>query len=173
MSGADIHGSMTMREILTAHPHAGRVLLRKYRLVSGSLSDPLEKVVREHGGIELAGLLDEIREAGALQARLQITPLELRASLDAGEDWRLLDVRSPAEVQIVRLEGSVLLDSHRSREILDTWPKQTPLLFYCHKGIRSLEAALHFHAAGFERVRNLTGGIDLWAIDVDPSLPRY
>lgn len=165
---------MSMREVLLAHPHAGRLLVRKYGLSSGySLGETLESVIQRQPGLELADLLREIEEVGAFQRSLQISPLQLKAALDEGEDWRLLDVRTPLEAGLARIEGSQLLDTDRSKEILQSWPKETPLLFYCHKGIRSMEAALHFAAQGFGRVRNLDGGIDRWAVDVDPSLARY
>jgi rhodanese-related sulfurtransferase len=43
----------------------------------------------------------------------------------------------------------------------------------CHHGIRSAQVAIYLARAGFDRVSNLTGGIDAWALEVDPAMPRY
>ena len=52
-------------------------------------------------------------------------------------------------------------------------PKDTFIVFYCHTGQRSLDAATYFAGHGFENVRSMTGGIDLWSRAVDGSVPRY
>ena len=51
--------------------------------------------------------------------------------------------------------------------------KDTPLVFYCHHGPRSQQAADFFCSHGFRNVYNLDGGIDAWSAEVDPSVPRY
>jgi monothiol glutaredoxin len=56
---------------------------------------------------------------------------------------------------------------------IDALPKDTPLAFHCHSGGRSRGAAEHFLKLGFKNVYNLTGGIEGWSRDVDPSVPRY
>ena len=53
------------------------------------------------------------------------------------------------------------------------WPQDTPIVFDCHHGQRSLDAASYFAGHGFTEVRSMTGGIDAWAVEVDPSVPRY
>ena len=47
------------------------------------------------------------------------------------------------------------------------------IVVHCHSGVRSLWAAQHLREAGFRRVLNLTGGIDRWSDEVDPSVPKY
>ena len=53
------------------------------------------------------------------------------------------------------------------------WPKHTPIVFCCHLGQRSLDAASYFAGHGFTEVRSMTGGLDAWSTEVDPSVPRY
>ena len=56
---------------------------------------------------------------------------------------------------------------------LEALPKETPLVFHCHKGGRSQAAAEHFADLGFTNVFNLAGGIDAWSQEIDPEVPRY
>ena len=102
----------------------------------------------------------------------QISPGELRALLDNGEPFELLDVRTPAERAMASIAGSRLLDQALHDELMQR-DRQTPLVFQCHHGIRSQAAAEYFQRAGFRRLYNLRGGIEAWSIEVDPSVPRY
>ncbi len=96
----------------------------------------------------------------------------LKAKMDKGEVFRLIDVRRPDEWETARIEGAELLDSDLSDELM-ALPKNTTLIFQCHHGHRSQRAAMQFVPLGFSNVYNLTGGIDAWSQEVDPSIPRY
>lgn len=100
-----------------------------------------------------------------------IGPRELKERLKAG-GVRLYDVRTPQEREIARIEPSVLLDERARAEIL-ALGRDTPLVFYCHHGVRSHAAAEYFLREGFKSVTSLTGGIDAWTSEVDPTVPRY
>ena len=78
----------------------------------------------------------------------------------------------PHERAIASLPDSRLLDADAERW-LDGLPRDTPLVFHCHHGIRSQAAAEHFITQGFRDVSNLAGGIDAWSLTVDPKVPRY
>lgn len=105
----------------------------------------------------------------------QIGPTELAARMAAqmavGE-LHLYDVRSPQEREIARIAGSTLLDPAVRDQILGL-PRDTPLVFHCHHGGRSQQAAEYFLDQGFTRVANLRGGIEAWSVEVDPQVPRY
>lgn len=101
----------------------------------------------------------------------QIEPAELAARMAAGP-VRLLDVRSPQEREIARIEGATLLDEATRDEIL-ALGRDTPLVFHCHHGGRSQQAAQFFLDQGFTRVANLRGGIEAWSREVDAAVPRY
>jgi monothiol glutaredoxin len=101
-----------------------------------------------------------------------LPPSELKAMLDRGERPRLIDVRSEQEYGIARIEGGVLLDAELEHQ-LEGLERDTPLVFYCHHGMRSAAAAERFAKEGYKRVFNLEGGIDAWSRDVDPDVPRY
>ena len=102
----------------------------------------------------------------------QISAPELKAMLDAGTKFELVDVRTPAERELASIAGARLLDEAYHDELLKR-ERDTPLVFQCHYGIRSQGAAEYFRERGFSRLYNLTGGIDAWSILVDPATPRY
>ncbi len=102
----------------------------------------------------------------------QLSPTELKALQDAGEPFELLDVRTPGERAMARIEGSRLLDQALHDELMQM-DRHTPLVFQCHHGMRSQAAAEYFQRAGFKRLYNLQGGIEAWSLQVDPSVPRY
>lgn len=103
----------------------------------------------------------------------QLEPDALAALMRSERAPRLVDVRTPAEREIARLEGDEgLLDPELEHALL-ALDRATPLAFYCHHGVRSLRAAEHFRELGFREVYNLAGGIDAWSREVDPDLARY
>jgi monothiol glutaredoxin len=102
----------------------------------------------------------------------QVSPSEAKAIVDAGNGVRFIDVRTPAERATASIERTVLLDAD-SVEELQALPKDTPLVFHCHHGHRSYQAAIHFLEQGFTKVYNVVGGIEAWSAEVDPSVPRY
>jgi monothiol glutaredoxin len=102
----------------------------------------------------------------------QITAFELRALRDGGGGFQLLDVRTSGERAVACIEGARHLDQ-ATVQAIQALPRDTPLVFQCHHGVRSQAAAQHFVAMGFTDVSNLVGGIEAWSLLVDPSVPRY
>ena len=110
---------------------------------------------------------------GALPTVAQ--PHEVASRLRSGEPPRLLDVREPHEHAFASLPGSVLIPlgelPSRHEEIVSWQPHE--IVVYCHHGVRSAHAVAWLRANGFHGARNLSGGIDRWSHEVDPSVPRY
>jgi rhodanese-related sulfurtransferase len=105
----------------------------------------------------------------------EIVPTALREQLSGpGVHPVLLDVRTPAEHALVALAGSVLIPLQAFGQRLAELDalKGKPVVTYCHTGVRSLHAATFLASRGVEAV-SLAGGIDRYAVEVDPSLPRY
>jgi len=102
-----------------------------------------------------------------------ITVDELKARMDRGDRPFLLDVREQVEYQIVRLEGGTLIPLGELVARQNELDPDREIVVYCHVGIRSGKATAFLRHKGFPLVRNLRGGIDEWAIRIDPSLPRY
>lgn len=102
-----------------------------------------------------------------------ISPAELAKALKNDPPPRLIDVRGDEERHIVTIDGDLPATKERIEEIQSSWSKDTPIVMYCHHGIRSIDAASFLKNQGFTNVKSLQGGIDAWAIEIDPSLPRY
>ncbi len=104
----------------------------------------------------------------------ELTPRELSERLARDPDGLvLLDVREPEEHEICTLDGALhvpLGDLARRASELDP---ERPTVVICHHGIRSAHAAAYLGSLDFDAVYNLSGGIDRWAQDVDPTMRRY
>ena len=101
-----------------------------------------------------------------------LTPADLKSALEKREPLRLIDVRTEREREVARIEPSRLLDRELAVE-MEGWDRGERLVFFCHHGIRSAAAANQFEQQGFTNLWNLSGGIDRWSREVDPSTPRY
>jgi rhodanese-related sulfurtransferase len=102
-----------------------------------------------------------------------LTPRELERRRALGEDLLLLDVREKKEWAICHIAGSVLVPMSEIATRHAELDPARPVVCICHHGIRSAHVAATLARLGFAAVYNLQGGIERWAIDVDPSMRRY
>lgn len=171
----EITAGASMRELLTEHPGARRTLLALFG-IGGSeapfeLDAPLADVARA-AGRDPDAVLAAIRASAELDERLQISARELAEALSRG-GVRLLDIRSPQEHKLVRIEGAVLAARPVVEEALASWPKDALVVVYDHRGTQALDACAYFVGKGLANARALRGGIDAWSAEVDPLTPRY
>lgn len=103
----------------------------------------------------------------------EITPTELSARLASGDAIQLLDVREPHEHEYARIAGARLIPLRTLPSRTTELDRSVELVVYCHHGTRSAHAVELLRRDGFDRARNLAGGIDRWSTDVDPAVPRY
>jgi monothiol glutaredoxin len=101
-----------------------------------------------------------------------ITATDLKAWFEQGRKFELYDVRPDEERAIAKIDRARPLDPSGKSQLL-ALDKKTQLVFHCHHGTRSRNAAEDALRAGFHEVYNLEGGIDAWSLHVDPSVPRY
>src|ERR1035437_395164 len=104
-----------------------------------------------------------------------ITAPELKAMIDSGTVFQLIDVREPVEWELVRIPGATLIPKDRilSGEALSELLQDRPIVLHCKSGVRSAEALAAVKKAGFADATHLQGGVLAWAKQVDPSLPTY
>jgi len=121
---------------------------------------------------EFCGIPD-LEEQQRLDAEFEIEPRDLQRRLEAGDPVFLLDVRNPDEHAICALEPSELIPLPRLLDGIHQLDSARDMVVYCHTGIRSAQAVNFLRGVGFSRVKNLRGGIDAWAVQVDPAVPRY
>ena len=109
----------------------------------------------------------------------QIRPAQLNEwlALHADQNPLVLDVREPWELQTasVKPEGFELLNIPMQQipASLNLLDEDRPIACLCHHGMRSMQVAVFLERQGYTQVSNLTGGIDLWTAERDPSVPRY
>ena len=106
-------------------------------------------------------------------AEYSIAPRALKRMMAQNRTLILLDVRDEWEYQTARLDNAQWIPlGELPRRIRELNP-YAEIVVYCHRGMRSLDAAYLLRQLGFKRVRSLVGGIDRWASEIDPDLPRY
>jgi adenylyltransferase/sulfurtransferase len=111
--------------------------------------------------------------AGATVNATEITPVELKKKLDAGETPFILDVREPNEYQINKIAGSTLIPLGELPRRYQELPRDRQIVTQCKMGGRSAKAQDFLKTVGFADVLNLKGGILEWIDKVDPSQPKY
>ena len=103
----------------------------------------------------------------------EISPKEVKALIDAKENFVLIDVREPHEFQIGRIPTSTLIPlGDLPKKVAELDPNANYVL-HCKMGGRSAKGCDVLRQAGFKNVRNMTGGISAWSDQVDPSVPKY
>ncbi len=162
-------------------PLVGRLLLfdalelnfREVRL----RPDPECPICGEHRTIDR--LIDYEQFCGVGQVEeeqttlVEVTPTQLQEEVEAGRDLVILDVRNPYEVDICRIEGSIVIPLGELMSRVDELDPEREMVVHCRSGARSARAIEQLQGHGFSKMRNLEGGILAWARDVDPSLPSY
>jgi adenylyltransferase/sulfurtransferase len=125
---------------------------------------------------QFCGLRPEPQAAqatGAAVSDTEITPVELKKRLDAGEKLFILDVREPNEYQINRIPGSTLIPLGELPRRYQELPTDVEIIAQCKVGGRSAKAQDFLKSVGITNVKNLKGGILEWIDKVDPSQPKY
>ncbi len=104
------------------------------------------------------------------------TALDALRGGDNASSIRLIDCREADEFAICHIEGAEL---HPLSSFVDSLPSlvdpddERSLVVYCHHGMRSMNATFYLREKGLKNVWSLAGGIDLWSLTINPSLPRY
>ncbi|HWC33750.1 MAG TPA: adenylyltransferase/sulfurtransferase MoeZ [Mycobacteriales bacterium] len=102
-----------------------------------------------------------------------ITAGELNAMRERGDDMYLVDIREPAEYEIVRIDGSVLIPPRELASRLSELPQDKPVVLYCKTGVRSAEGLALLKNAGFSDAKHVQGGITAWQTQVLGDAPLY
>ena len=112
---------------------------------------------------------------------LEITPAQVSQirSDEEAPSFRLVDCREEDEFALCKIEGAELIPLSRFGELAygllapAEGEAETPVIVYCHHGMRSLHATQFLREKGLQKVWSMSGGIDLWSAEIDSSVPRY
>jgi MoaD family protein len=141
--------------------------------------DPECPICGDHPTIH--ALIDYDQFCGVVPAHAQpassgvpeVTVEQLKAKLDRGDDFFLLDVREPNEYQICRIAGATLIPLGELPQRTGELSRDREMIVHCKMGARSAKAVSLLQERGFTRVSNLKGGILAWIDRVDPSQSKY
>jgi sulfur-carrier protein adenylyltransferase/sulfurtransferase len=103
----------------------------------------------------------------------EIEPVEVKARIDRGDDFVLIDVREPHEYQICRIPQAKLIPLGDLPKRLSELNSANDIVVHCKSGARSAKAQEFLKQAGFKQVLNMKGGILKWSDTVDPAVPKY
>lgn len=104
---------------------------------------------------------------------IEISPQEVYTMLQNGRKFLLLDVREPNEFDICHIKEAKLVPQWDIKNILNRLDLTEEIVTYCHRGMRSLNAARFFREMGFNKVRSMSGGIDAWSKEIDNTIAQY
>ena len=101
-----------------------------------------------------------------------LTPQEVSKGMAEGR-YLLVDVREPAEWEIVRIPDAVLIPKGELPSKLADLPQDKPVVLYCKSGVRSAEALALLKDAGFADAKHVQGGVTAWQTQVLGDEPLY
>jgi rhodanese-related sulfurtransferase len=109
-----------------------------------------------------------------MELPIEITPTEVSALQKKGIALRLIDVREPTEHAICHIDGAELIPMQTVPARLNELDRDdSRLVVFCHHGMRSLSVVDWLRKQGIANCQSMSGGIDLWSVQIDPGLPRY
>ncbi len=103
----------------------------------------------------------------------ELEPTDVKAMLDAGHDFLLIDVREVHEYQIAFIPSAKLIPLGQLPQRLSEIPQEATIVVHCKSGMRSAKAVDLLKQSGYANVRNMKGGILAWSDKVDPAVPKY
>jgi molybdopterin/thiamine biosynthesis adenylyltransferase/rhodanese-related sulfurtransferase len=112
-------------------------------------------------------------DEGSAGADWDITATELAERMKKGDSLKIIDVREPHELEISHIKGAQLLPLGQLASRLSELNSADEIVLMCKAGTRSTRALEILYSAGFRKLKNLKGGINAWAQDIDPRLPVY
>jgi adenylyltransferase/sulfurtransferase len=124
---------------------------------------------------EFCGIPNQAHQEAALSGNMdgEIEPTEVKAKIDRGDRFVLIDVREPHEYQICRIPEAKLIPLGDLPKRVNELNSADEIVAHCKSGMRSAKAVDFLKQAGFKKVRNMKGGILAWSDKVDPSVPKY
>ena len=140
------------------------------------------KIRKDPNTAPITGLIDYESFCGVVSEEAQaaavgstITPSELKDLIDSDKPIYLVDVREPAEWEIVKIPGATLIpkDEILRGDALAALPQDKQIVMYCKTGVRSAETLAAVKNAGFADAVHVQGGVIGWVKQIDPSLPSY
>ena len=171
--GDSLIGQLVIYDALEATVRKVRVRKDPHCAVCGENPTVTELIDYE----AFCGVISDEAAAAAMESTISVR--ELKDKLDrrerGEEDFLLVDVREPAEYEIVAIPGSVLIPKNEflMGDALEGLPSDKPIVLHCKVGQRSAEVLAVLKGAGFSDAQHVGGGVVAWVNQIEPSLPVY
>ncbi len=175
-SETHLSAASTLRQVQEAYPHLKNFIFKRYgiSLWTEDLKLPLNRFAEKHKLPPAQILFMELQMETRIQNVSVLSAREAKAKVDSTSDLVIFDCREPHEWEHHgRIPNAVFLTDENFLEKVKDLKEETPILTYCHFGVRSLNFAAQFCDLGFKNVATIRGGMDEWSLEVDSSLPRY
>ena len=176
-------GSIMATEAIKLITGVGETLLGRLMIYDAlEMSYHEVSIRKDPNGTKITELIDYDAFCGVVSEEAQaaavgstITAIELKELLDSDKPIALIDVREPAEWEIVRIPGATLIpkDEILRGDALAGLPQDRQIVMYCKTGVRSAETLAAVKNAGFADAVHVQGGVTAWVNQVDPSQPSY
>ena len=168
--------NVNMGELMAEMPGARRALFAKYHLggCQSCAFDDTETLSElcKRAELDSDEVLNHLLASHEHDLTMLVEPSELKRKIDAGETIRWLDVRTREEYEAVKISGADFFTQEIQEEIFKEKPSEL-IALYDHTGKYVLDQVAWFRGHGVENAFGLTGGIDAWSQEVDPSVMRY
>ena len=166
-----------MGTVMATLPGARRALFARYHLggcSSCAFSDDetLAELCARSGAIPPAELIAHLLDSHTHDLEMLVSPAVARTLLDSTTPPRLIDIRTREEFEAVAVAGAEFSTQELQQQIFAGDPAAVVLLMD-HTGRDVLDRVAWFRGHELKETYGITGGIDAWSRDIDPSLPRY
>jgi len=106
---------------------------------------------------------------------IEIDCPSVKAKLDAGDQFVFIDCRETSEFDAVKIAGATLLPMSEMADRVGELEehRESEIIIHCHHGGRSLRVANWLRQQGFSTAQSMAGGIDVWAVEIEPGMLRY
>ena len=173
----EMTADLSMKSLLDQYPGARRALFSAFHIggcqsCAYQLDETLGDVCRNND-IDLNTALNCLIESQKHDASMLISPLELRALLDENESFILLDTRTREEFDAITLPGAQLMTQELQTNLFAEKKDDQKVILINHQGKSVLDHCAWFRGHGLTKTFGVEGGIDLYAKEVDSSIPRY
>ncbi|MBI4370586.1 MAG: hypothetical protein HY547_10210 [Elusimicrobia bacterium] len=118
-------------------------------------------------------MLDLFKRYDQTPGGVNVKASDIKARLDQGEKIKFLDVREDWERDTAKIEGSAWIPLAELEERYQEISPNEEIIIYCHGGVRSLKAVRFLETKGYKNLKSLSGGIEAWSLEADPSVSRY
>lgn len=111
----------------------------------------------------------------AQEVPIEVDCQSVKARQDAGDSFLFLDCRETSEYEAVKIQGTTLLPMSELAERVNELEehRDSDIIIHCHHGGRSLRVANWLRQQGFTAAQSMAGGIDVWAVEIEPGMLRY